>query len=75
MDDDGTVFIYYASSDTRMHVAASTIDQLLDYMMNTPADGFGSAQTVRSVVELIDKNQANNIENSVLADSINKRAQ
>ena len=38
-DEDGTVFIYYASSDTRMHVATSTIDRLVDYCMNTPADG------------------------------------
>lgn len=75
LDDDGTVFIYYASSDTRMHVATSTIYQLLDYVMNTPADGFGSAQTVKSIVELIDKNQANNIENSVLADQTGKRIQ
>ena len=36
LDDDGRVFIYYASSDTRIHVATSTIDQLLDYVMNTP---------------------------------------
>ena len=39
-DEDGTVFIYYASSDTRLHVATSTLEQLLDYVMNTPADGF-----------------------------------
>ena len=64
LDDDGTVFIYYASSDTRMHVATSTIGQLLDYVMNTLSDEFGSANTVRNIVDLIDKNQANNIENS-----------
>jgi 4-O-beta-D-mannosyl-D-glucose phosphorylase len=72
VDDDGTVFIYYASSDTRMHVATSSIYQLLDYVMNTPADGFGSANTVKSVIELIDKNQSNNIENSVLTAHTNK---
>jgi 4-O-beta-D-mannosyl-D-glucose phosphorylase len=38
LDEDGTVFIYYASSDTRMHVATTTIDKLLDYVMNTPED-------------------------------------
>jgi 4-O-beta-D-mannosyl-D-glucose phosphorylase len=38
LDDDGTVFIYYASSDTRMHVATTSIDKLLDYTMNTPED-------------------------------------
>jgi 4-O-beta-D-mannosyl-D-glucose phosphorylase len=64
LDDDGTVFIYYASSDTRMHVATSTISQLLDYVMNTLPDEFGSANTVRTIVDLIDKNQTNNIENS-----------
>ena len=38
LDDDGTVFIYYASSDTRMHVATTTIEKLLDYILNTPED-------------------------------------
>ncbi|MEO8768564.1 MAG: glycosidase [Ferruginibacter sp.] len=61
-DDDDSVFIYYASSDTRMHVATSTINQLLDYVMNTAADGFGSANTVSNIVDLVDKNQAENIE-------------
>lgn len=56
-DDDGTVFIYYASSDTRLHVATSTVDKLLDYVMNTPPDGVNSAGTVRNLVQLIDKNQ------------------
>ena len=37
-DEDGTVFIYYASSDTRMHVATTTVDRLLDYVLNTPED-------------------------------------
>jgi 4-O-beta-D-mannosyl-D-glucose phosphorylase len=57
-DDDGKVFIYYASSDTRMHVATTTIDRLLDYVMNTPADGYRSAETVKTLVGLIDKNQS-----------------
>jgi 4-O-beta-D-mannosyl-D-glucose phosphorylase len=57
-DEDGRVFIYYASSDTRLHVATSTIDKLLDYVMNTPADGSNSAGTVRNLVQLIDKNQS-----------------
>jgi 4-O-beta-D-mannosyl-D-glucose phosphorylase len=56
-DDDGKVFIYYASSDTRMHVATTTVDRLLDYVMNTPADNYRSAETVKTLVELIDKNQ------------------
>lgn len=57
-DDDGTVYIYYASSDTRMHVAVSTIDRLLDYCLHTPRDGFRSAESVKRINELIDKNNA-----------------
>lgn len=55
-DEDGKVFIYYASSDTRMHVAVSTIEVLVDYCMNTPADGFRSAASVARVNELITRN-------------------
>jgi len=57
-DEDGTVFIYYASSDTRMHVATSSIDRLLDYTMNTPADEFTSAGTVDTLNRIIDNNMA-----------------
>ena len=57
-DDDGTVFIYYASSDTRMHVATSTIDKLLDYCMNTPEDGYRSAASVETIKFLVSKNKA-----------------
>jgi 4-O-beta-D-mannosyl-D-glucose phosphorylase len=57
-DDDGTVFIYYASSDTRMHVATSSIERLLDYVMNTPSDGFRSNTSVETVMQIIDKNIA-----------------
>lgn len=56
-DDDGTVFIYYASSDSRMHVAVSTIDKLLDYAMNTPEDGFSSAASVNTLNSIIQKNK------------------
>lgn len=55
-DDDGRVFIYYASSDTRMHVAETTVDQLIDYTMNTPADGLRSFASVNTVVTIIEKN-------------------
>jgi 4-O-beta-D-mannosyl-D-glucose phosphorylase len=55
-DEDGTVFIYYASSDTRQHVATSTIDRLLDYVMNTAKDGFTSAASVETLKKIIDKN-------------------
>ncbi|MBO9595905.1 MAG: glycosidase [Niabella sp.] len=57
-DDDGTLYIYYASSDTRMHVAVSSTDRLLDYCLHTPRDGFRSAESVRRINELIDKNNA-----------------
>lgn len=56
-DDDGKVFIYYASSDTRMHVATSTIEQLTDYVMNTPADGLNSAASVQTLYGIIGNNQ------------------
>lgn len=56
IDDDGTVFIYYASSDTRMHVAVSSIEKLVDYCLNTPADGLRSAASVETLKKLIDKN-------------------
>ena len=55
-DDDGKVFIYYASSDTRMHVATSTVEKLVDYCMNTPADGLTTASSVETLKALIDKN-------------------
>jgi len=55
-DDDGTVYIYYASSDTRMHVAVSSIDRLLDYCLNTPADGYRSRTSVESINKLIVNN-------------------
>ena len=58
LDDDGKVFIYYASSDTRMHVAVSSVEQLLDYVMNTPQDGLRSATSVERLMELINKNKA-----------------
>jgi 4-O-beta-D-mannosyl-D-glucose phosphorylase len=63
--DDGTVFIYYASSDTRMHVATSTIEKLLDYVINTAPDGYTSGETVKTLTELIDKNQAEALVNTV----------
>jgi 4-O-beta-D-mannosyl-D-glucose phosphorylase len=55
-DDDGTVYLYYASSDTRMHVATSSIDRLLDYCLNTVPDGYRSAKSVEEVNAIIDKN-------------------
>lgn len=55
-DEDGTVFIYYASSDTRMHVATSTIDKLVDYCMNTPKDGLNSSASVETLKKQISHN-------------------
>jgi 4-O-beta-D-mannosyl-D-glucose phosphorylase len=57
LDDGGKVFIYYASSDTRVHVAVSSIDQLLDYVMNTAEDGFRSATSVERLLKLIHRNK------------------
>lgn len=55
-DDDGRVFIYYASSDTRLHVATSTVDRLVDYCLHTPTDGLITAASVRAINALIDNN-------------------
>jgi 4-O-beta-D-mannosyl-D-glucose phosphorylase len=57
IEDNGKVFIYYASSDTRMHVAESTVDRLLDYCFHTPADGYRSIESVRHIYDLIDRNK------------------
>ena len=54
--ENGDVFIYYASSDTRMHVATTTVDKLLDYCFNTPSDPLRSVDCVKQRIELIDKN-------------------
>lgn len=54
--EDGSVLIYYASSDTRLHVATSSVDRLLDYVKNTPPDGLRSALSVQQRVDLIQAN-------------------
>lgn len=56
INEDGAVFIYYASSDLRTHVATSTIEKLLDYVINTPEDGLSSEASVQTVIGIIDKN-------------------
>ena len=58
VDEDGRVLIYYASSDTRIHVATSTVEKLLDYVMNTAPDEFTSAGSVKTLTELIDRNMS-----------------
>ena len=55
-DPDGKVFIYYASSDTRVHVATSTVDRLVDYCLHTAPDGLRTGLTVERLNRLIDKN-------------------
>ena len=57
-DDNGRVYIYYASSDTRMHVAETDVDRLCDYVFNTPADPLRSPDCVRQRADLISKNLA-----------------
>lgn len=56
-DEDGTVYIYYASSDTRMHVAVSSVDKLVDYVINAPEDTFTSAGSVQTIIDLVDSNK------------------
>jgi 4-O-beta-D-mannosyl-D-glucose phosphorylase len=56
--DDDKVYIYYGSSDTRMHVAVSSIELLVDYVKNTPADGMRSATSVQTINEIIRKNES-----------------
>jgi 4-O-beta-D-mannosyl-D-glucose phosphorylase len=55
-NEDGSVYIYYASSDTRIHVASTTIDKLVDYIINTPEDSGGTAHSVKQRNELINSN-------------------
>ncbi len=55
-EDNGDVYIYYASSDTRLHVAKTTVDRLLDYAFNTPEDPLRSVECVAQRTELIRKN-------------------
>lgn len=55
-DDEGTVYIYYAASDTRMHVATTSIDKLEDYLFHTPEDALRSPDCVKQRCALIQKN-------------------
>jgi 4-O-beta-D-mannosyl-D-glucose phosphorylase len=55
-DDDGTVFIYYASSDTRIHVATSSVDRLVDHALHAPPDPLRSAASVEQRYDLIRRN-------------------
>jgi 4-O-beta-D-mannosyl-D-glucose phosphorylase len=56
VDNDGSIFLYYASSDTRMHVATTSVEKLIDYVMHTPADGLSSSASVQILNQLINNN-------------------
>jgi 4-O-beta-D-mannosyl-D-glucose phosphorylase len=56
-DHDGTIYLYYASTDTKMHVAVTSKERLVDYCENTPEDGHRSAKTVEAIGALIDRNK------------------
>ncbi|GAC31297.1 glycoside hydrolase family 130 protein [Paraglaciecola polaris] len=57
VDEQEQVFIYYGSSDTRLHVATSSIAQLLDYCLNSPQDGFSSHTSVEAIYDLVALNE------------------
>ena len=56
-DDDGRVLIYYATADTRLHVAVSSVERLIDYCMHTPADGLTTSASVETIKRMIEKNK------------------
>jgi len=57
LQEDGTLLIYYSSSDTRSHVASTDLNRILDYAVNTPMDPLRSALCVEQRIELIEKNR------------------
>ena len=59
IEDEGKILIYYASSDTRLHVAETTVDIMIDYCKNTPADGYSTHKSVEKICSLIEKNEGN----------------
>ncbi len=56
-DDDGRVLIYYATADTRLHVAVSTVDKLVNYCLHTPVDGLTTSASVETIKHMIAKNR------------------
>ncbi len=57
-DEDGSLYIYYASSDTRLHVATTTVERLVDYCLHTPEDGLTSGASVRTLKKQVNRNLA-----------------
>ncbi len=55
-DEDGSLYIYYASSDTRMHVATTTVERLVDYCLHTPEDKLTSGASVQILKRQVEKN-------------------
>lgn len=58
VDDKQNMFVYYASSDTRLQVATTTVDKMVDYCKNTPKDGLNTHASVEEICALIDSNKA-----------------
>ncbi len=56
IEKDGDIYIYYASSDTRLHVAKTTVKKMVDYCKNTPKDGYTTHTSVENICRLIDMN-------------------
>ncbi len=56
LDDDGRILIYYATADTRLHVAVSSLDRLIDYCLHTPEDRLTTGASVETIKKLIRKN-------------------
>ena len=56
IEKDGNIFIYYASSDTRLHVATTTVDKMVDYCKNTPVDGLTTHTSVENIIKLVEGN-------------------
>lgn len=57
VDPDGNMFVYYASSDTRLQVVSTTVDKMVDYCLNTPEDGYNTHESVAKICNLIDANK------------------
>lgn len=59
IEKDGNIYIYYASSDTRLHLATTTVEKMVDYCKNTPQDGYTTHTSVDAICRLVDMNDKN----------------